>query len=138
MLAGMTTPSYAAVTLVDRDPVITRLYRAWEQATSDSPEETAAETALSAALGLEVDEVDLVRRDTKGRRVGARISTWQGDGAYFALARATRNGRSYGASQQPREFRTLAEREAWRDKYLAAARRRAGAKSGPRRLAEHG
>lgn len=126
----MTAPSYAAAPLLDRDPVITRLYHAWEQASEGSAEEQAAEVALGAALGLEVEAVDFGVTDDKGRRVGGRVATWQGDGAYFAHARATRRREPYGASQPVREFGTPDERAAWVARYLASARRRAAKHGG--------
>ena len=58
----MTAPSYAAAPLLDRDPVITRLYHAWEQASEGSAEEAAAETALGAALRTVVKRAAWVAR----------------------------------------------------------------------------
>lgn len=85
-----------------------------------------------------------VGRDSKGRTIGANISTgtlelieipedYQGwfyadkePGTYYVLCvHATRGGESFGALQRERFFKTVAERDAAIAKYLKEAAKRA-------------
>jgi len=94
-------------------------------------------------------DVDFGMVDSKGRRIGARVHTYeetyedlpagsntgwysQPAGHYFGMTvSATRNGQHFGATQSAQYFATEALRDAAALKYLTAARKRAAKLAAP-------
>ena len=97
--------------------------------------------------GTESYDVDFGINDQKGRRIGACVRLFEMDlveipeeklhswrygifamppGHYLCVrTQATRNGESYGATQEPRYFHTEEEQEAAVARYLSDAKKRA-------------
>lgn len=92
-----------------------------------------------------LEVIDFGIQDARKRTIGAMLITWEADfieseppaftwytlepGHYYALrVHATRNGKSYGATQSNQYFKTAAERSTAIDKYLASAQQRARAR----------
>jgi hypothetical protein len=99
-------------------------------------------TTLTRTTDMQTTEEDFGTQDAKGRRIGARIRTWEtlaetaapdacmyyhlAPGTYFTLdVQATRDGTRFGASQHLRYFATAAERDNALARYLIDARKRA-------------
>jgi len=105
---------------------------------------TTPRTQGGPFIGFDRRLVSFDVRDTKGRVIGAGITTFAQEftdlpadpqptswstvpaGFYFCFTpQATRNGLPYGASQNRRRFSTAAERDQAVAEYLADARKRA-------------
>jgi len=96
-------------------------------------------TIVELQTDVEVALADFGYVDHKGRKIGAKISTYERtmvaagaeyDGCFFTLApghyyvlrsQATRNGVEYGATQRSHHFKTPEERERALGKYLRSA-----------------
>lgn len=90
-----------------------------------------------------VEHVDFKLLDSRGRKIGATVTTYRKDrvpvaGSHSLLApdsigtgwfvldvQATRDGVGFGASQSTRYFESATARDSAIDRYLAAARKRA-------------
>lgn len=102
-------------------------------------------SGITSRSPVSVKMVSFGVRDSKGRVMGAQLVTYEAvfkplgadlkmwyniaPGRYYALrVWATRDDKTYGATQSTKYFATVSERELAIKKYLAAAKKRATAK----------
>lgn len=116
----------SAASWLRADPVVSALLAACERERALGLRTAETETALAAAIGLRVEQVELGHADRLGRSIGCSVTEWELGGRYFMHCQATRNGEDYQASQPTREFPTAAARAKARAKRLADAAAKAG------------
>jgi hypothetical protein len=115
----------AADRLAAKLPELQTLADAYRASENNSAEEAAILERLAALVVLTVERFDFGSADRLGRAIGATITTADAGGLWVAQAQPTRNGKDYQASGEIMTFESLAARDAWREKYLKGARKRA-------------